>query len=356
LKEAEAMRSLLKHGEFVAPEVAAFGEKEQQEPNSKALNGVLQRFSKHLPATEHSSAMGAVSAVYEDAIQFAEAARSAQMRGIALMFVIFATAMAVWLGLRMPTDIANEIEDGLFGWDSWLFYGFIVLFFATFVRRWIVVAWRIDMFAADDEPTIFDRKHTRIYRLFTPLDGSANEAGSRFKPIELQAVEYDWNHVTAEHRVELVTSGQTVSRIHRLVMIARDRPKPGEKQGRLLEEFNVGNSMGLGENSVPMLWEHIRRYMEEGGPAIPQDEPLQVFERPKTLWQSFGVVGPFGPRFMYWWREHRFLTLFVFTTLPFSLPFLTVWGTCNWISHKTMRKTVWPDEVHRRIGKPIRTV
>jgi hypothetical protein len=348
------MPTLLKHGEFVAPEVIALGDKERSDPNPEALHGTLRQFSKSQRATDNASAMGMVSAVYENAVQLVEAAASVQTRGLALMFVFYAVGTLAWLAPMLYVDILDAVRSG----STYFFVVLVgvILFLSFFVPPLVKAAWRADMFSAEDQPTIFDRKYKRIYRLFSPLDGSANNGVNRFKPIELQAVEYDWNHVAAEHRVELVTSGQTVSRIHRLVMIARDRPKPGEKQGRLLEEFNVGNSMGLGENSVPMLWEHIRRYMEEGGPAIPQDEPLQVFERPKTLWQSFGVVGPLGPRFMYWWREHRFLTLFVFASLPFSLPFLTVWGICNWISHKTMRKTVWPDEVHRRIGKPIRTV
>ena len=71
------------------------------------------------------------------------------------------------------------------------------------------------------------------------------------------------------------------------------------------EEFTVGNSMALGPTTVPMLWEHIRRFMEEDGEGAPADEPLLVFERPTSLWQSMGVVSPFGPKFFWWWDTCR---------------------------------------------------
>lgn len=136
-------------------------------------------------------------------------------------------------------------------------------------------------------------------------------------------------------------------------MVARDHRQADGSEGRVLEEFAVGNSMALGENTVPILWEHIRRFMEEKGPAIRQGETLQVFERPTNLWQSMGVVSPFGPRFFWWWRQSRFIVSFYLLVFPFSFPFFTVWAICNWISHMTIRKTLWPEEVHQRIGEPV---
>ena len=294
---SEQSAGLLKHGEFVAPEVHLSAYQEPVEPDPEGMHGVLTRFSKSRRASETPSAFGAVWAVYPDAIQLNNAASSAQMRGAGLMFVVVSVLCVGWLLVRLPSDIAFEVQYDLFDFGSAFFYAFEFGFLWFFVRPWVIAAWRLDMFAAESQPTIFDRRHRKVYQLFTPLDGSANRGLNRFKPIQLQAAEFDWDRLTAEHRVELVTSGQTVSRIHRLVLVARDDPQPGEEYGRLLEEINLGNSMRLGENSVPMLWEYLRRFMEEGGPAVPGGEGLQAFARPKTLWQSLGVVGPFGPRF-----------------------------------------------------------
>ncbi|MCM5679719.1 hypothetical protein M8A51_09245 [Schlegelella sp. S2-27] len=281
-----------------------------------------------------------------------DAAGSPQMRGAGLMVFVCIASVLVWIATRLPSTIALEIELGI-GIGTVAVYGFLFLFLWYFARPWLVTAWKLDMFAAESQPTIFDRKHRKVYQLFTPLDGSADRGVNRFKPIQLQGAEYDWDRLTAEHRVELVTSGQTVSRIHRLVLVARDDPQPGEKHGRLLEEINVGNSMGLGENSVPMLWEHLRRFMEERGPGVPQGEALQAFARPKNLWQSLGVVGPFGPRFKDWRRDSRFVVIVALICLPITLPMNLLWGVCNWISHLTMRKTVWPQVVHERVGEAL---
>ena len=113
----------------------------------------------------------------------------------------------------------------------------------------------------------------------------------------------------------------------------------------------MGNSASFGENSVGMWWEHLRRYMQTNGPALPEGEVLQLFERPRNLWQSMGVVSPFGPRFMWWWRNGRFPTVVILVCFPFTLPFFFGWSVCNWISHMTMRKAIWPQEVRDRIGQ-----
>jgi hypothetical protein len=221
----------------------------------------------------------------------------------------------------------------------------------TFFR----VSLKLDLFPPEDEPILFDRKHRKIYCLIAPMDGSSERGWARFRSIPLQAVEYDWDYVTAEHRVQLTGTGQSVSRIHQLVLVVRDRRKPGadEPYGRLLDEFSVGNSASFGEVSVGMWWEHLRRYMQTNGPALPEGEVLQLFERPKNLWQSMGVVSPFGPRFMWWWRNARFPTILILLCFPFTLPFSFGWSICNWISHMTMRKVIWPQEVRDRIGRVI---
>lgn len=154
--------------------------------------------------------------------------------------------------------------------------------------------------------------------------------------------------------MELAGTGSTVSRLHRLMLVARDRPSDEYPHGRLLDEFSVGSSASLGDGTVPKWWEHIRRFMEESGPAVRHDEPMQTFERPRNLWQSMGVTGPFGPKWSWWWHHQRGLTIGILIFLPLSLPFTWAWALCNWISHATMRKIIIPREVRDRIGTPIR--
>lgn len=350
-----ASSGLLKHGEFVAPEIKLLASQAPGTPDPHANSGLLQRFSKMDAASDRPTAMGTVNAAYADAVSLMSAVGSAQMRGIGLLVMIVITVI---LCVAAPLGVKNMRDALLLDEPNWyvLFLDVFLFYIAwRFGIKMLPLLWRMDMFAADAEPTIFDRKHRKVYRLFMPIDGSGRQGAWRGKPIRLQAVEYDWACVSAEHRLELITRGNSVARIHRLMMVARDYIHPGEKYGRLLEEFEVGNAMALGEATVPMLWEHIRRYMEEGGPPVPDGEPLQVFQRPRNLWQSMGVVSPFGPRFGWWWRTNRVVTVFALVALPFTLPFSLFWAICNWISHMTMRKTVWPAEIHERIGKPVRT-
>lgn len=344
---------MLKHGEYVAPylEVLASEEVAPEEVKPGSLNGVEARYDKRTQAASNPSAFNNVVAVYRNAICIGGASACVQTKGIALLFSLLAALPAVFIAPTMFADIVGSFRDL---WVYGMVMGALLAFLFVFVfPRWIWAAVRMDLFPAEDLPTIFDRKHRKIYRIIPPRDGSSERGWARFRAIEAEAVEYDWDCVTAEHRVTLSGTSNSVVRAHHLVMVVRDRPTPGQTRGRLLDEFSVGNSVVLGEDTTRMWWEHLRRFMEERGPAVPQDEPLHVFERPRTLWQSMGVVSPFGPRFLWWWRTSRFVTGFYLLILPFSLPFFTLWAVCNWISHKTMRKVVWPQEVLDRIGEPL---
>lgn len=330
----------------------AAGQAAKDEAVAASLSGVQRRFNRKDRASGKPSALGNVYAVYPDAIQLMEPFSSVQLRGAGLMTFLFAGA-AFTVGLLAALNLAYEqIAGNRFGVLDFIFTAFVVWFLFFVARHWIVAAWRLDMFSADNQPTIFDRKHRKVYRLFTPLDGSSDKWSQKLKPIHLQMTMHDWDDIHAEYRTELVTSGKTVSRIHRLVMIVGGKGKDADKT---VEEFNIGNSMAMGPNTVPMLWEHIRRFMEEKGPGVPEGEPLQNFERPKNLWQSMGVVSPFGPKFGWWWEASPFLTSVILLAFPLSFPFAMAWSVCNWISHMTMRKTIWPDEVHRRIGQATRS-
>lgn len=350
---------MLKHGEFVSPAIALLEGKEPapNKVNDQALNGVLERFSKSKRASDDPSALNNVATVFKDAIALQQAGASAQMRGFILMCALGAAAIEIWVVPKMLGLIVDIFQT----WPQHWFLAIemaIASFLAFFVfPRWILTFLSLDLFAPEDQPSVFDRKHRKVYRLFPPLDGSADTWWQRLslKPIALQAVEYDWACITAEHRATLASSGQTVSRQHSLTLVVRDYRKADEKEGRLLDEFDIGNSLGMGENTVPMLWEHIRRFMEDGGPGVPQGEQLQIFERPRSLWQSMGVVSPFGPKLGWWWRTNRFPTILLLLCFPFTLPFFTLWAVCNWISHKTMRKVIWPEEVLQRVGEATRS-
>lgn len=342
-----------KHGTHVAPGMAVLADLEPNNVNDETLDGVLRRFSSREYASDNPSALGNISCVYKNAIQLTEASTSAQMRGIGLLAVVMIVTPIAYLASDYAHAFKSEFYLNNISYFRICMYFFMTWFVLFPIRHCLIGLWHRDMFAAEDEPTIFDRKHRKVYCLFAPHEERSGSWYKFFRPMQLQAVEYDWGCITAEHRVEVVYSGQTVSRRHRLVLVVRDYPAEGASEGRLLDEIIVGNSMALGEQSVPMLWEHIRRYMENKGPPLQKDEPMQVFERPTNLWQSMGIVSPYGPRFFWWWRTNRFPVIVILMMFPVTLPFSLLWSVCNWISHMTMRKTVWPEEIHQRLGEPV---
>jgi hypothetical protein len=133
----------------------------------------------------------------------------------------------------------------------------------------------------------------------------------------------------------------TISRHHSLLFIVRK----SKSDATIIDSFTVINGIALGELTVGPVWEHIRRFMEAEGPHLPDGEVLYAEVAPKTLWQSLGVVGPFGTQYVSWWKEHPFMTAFLHFVSPFVLPILLSWGLFNWLSHKTAFQAQWPQEV-----------
>ena len=104
-------------------------------------------------------------------------------------------------------------------------------------------------------------------------------------------------------------------------------------------------SFELSEPTLPAVCEHILRFMEEGGPHLPPGEALADEAPPVTLWQSMGTVGPFGPRYMIWWREHKVSMPLFHLLAPVTVPMFVLWGFLNWLSYCTAIKVEWPPEV-----------
>lgn len=345
---------MVEHGEYVAPHIQELGLGDDPSPNvaGSTLQGVIERYEKNVRASTNPKGFSNVAAVYRDAICI-QPGGSAQYRGAGILFSLLGyLPILVFLDeiIRLHVDVF--LSHGWFLKGQLVFLDTLVLFVFP---KWIWRVMRVDLFGPGDWPTIFDRKRRKVYLLIPPRDGSSERGKARFGKIRAEVVAYDWDLITAEHRVEATGTANTVSRLHRLVMVVRDRLKPGREHGRLLDEFDVGNSAALGEGTVRMWWEYLRRYMEERGPALPPGESLAEQERPTTLWQSMGVVSPFGPRFMEWWRKSRAVTIFFLLIAPFSVPFFTLWAVCNWISHRTMREVVWPRELVDLLGAPVQS-
>jgi hypothetical protein len=342
--------ALIPHGQYIAPHL---NDAEQTELSSdETSSDVVRRYKRKEEASSTFSALNCTRAVFTDAIAIGNGASASQYRGGLLLSALMIVAAVVGALYIASVGIQELNFRRALSYYALFMYciGFVV---AAWALRYVKSLIQFDLFGTEDEPIIFDRKHRKVYRLFL-----AEEQGWRAKlksPVRLRAAEYDWNLCSAEHRAQYSASANNVQREHQLVLVVRDHPKDKKHQqaGRVIDELYIGPGALHGTATTPLLWEYIRRFMEENGPGLPEGEKLQLFERPTSLWQSMGVVGPFGPRLAWWWRTNSWIVVLSVLGFPVTFPFLMLWAVCNRISHLTMRKTMWPEELHQRLGQPV---
>lgn len=223
------------------------------------------------------------------------------------------------------------------------FVGPIGIAFIIFGLTALLFGIRHEFFRPMDEPVIFDRKNKKVYRLFRESHPGMK---GLLRHWPMRAVEYNWRLIDAEHIATVAVNTAIAQRHHSLLFIVRK----SKSDATIIDSFVVVHGIQLGEASVGPVWEHIRRFMEEDGPHLPAGETLYQEAAPKTLWQSLGTVGPIGPRYILWWKEHAVFTAFLHVTAPFVAPIFLFWGLFNWLSYKTAVQTHWPKEVIQAIA------
>ncbi|MFN4253335.1 DUF6708 domain-containing protein, partial [Deinococcus sp.] len=207
-----------------------------------------------------------------------------------------------------------------------------------------------------DLPILFDRQRRKVYRLLEDLD----ETGQPKQRGQARVIEHDWDDIVAEHHVTTATTGSSAQRHHTLVLMVRDK-NPGDFRGPItptnlppyVDGFALGDGKVLSEFSTPRVWEHVRRYMNENGPALPPGEQLADTSVPVTWWDSLGAVSVFGPGYIKRWRESWGWMLIVHLFSPVMFPLALLMATTNWASYKTAYPVQWPQEVLDKVGPPV---
>ena len=252
--------------------------------------------------------------------------------------MIFTGLFALVVGGSMAFQLLRVAIKGGFSELLYIMHACVGVFFVAIACYIMAKAARLELFRPEDEPIIFDRKNRKVYRLFREIH--LGVVGT-FRHWPMRAAEYEWDLIDVEHNAELFTTGSTVDRRHALLFLVRK----SATDPTIIDSFNVGSSFELSESTLSAVWEHIRRFMEEDGPHLPPGEAVANEERPQTLWESMGTVGPFGPRYMIWWREHRISMVLFHLLAPVTVPMFVLWGFLNWLSYRTAIKTQWPPEV-----------
>jgi len=166
----------------------------------------------------------------------------------------------------------------------------------------------------------------------------------------MRAVEYDWDLIDAEHNAQIVTTGSTVRRNSSLVFIVRR----SACDPTIIDSFNIGNSMLMGlEETVAATYEHIRRFMEENGPAIPPGEASPESKPTLGYWARIMSFSPLRRRYWAAWVDEFPMMLLIHVLFPVTVPLGALWLFFNWLSMVTSRPIEWPPEVIAAVGPEI---
>ena len=333
--------SILHHGEYRSPYYKPIlgngpswaGRSTDAERPDGQVSGIVRRYKKTERACTETVTMGWVKACHHDAIEYT-ARGGTGMRGLMMIMGLFGCGISVF---------AVSMFGDSFAWGDWLFGLITTVVFSLVGVVFVLKTFRSELFCLEDEPTIFDRAQRKVYRIFREVQPGFL---GLFKPWPVRICAYDWDLLDCEHTATVTGTGSTVTRYHALVFIVRK----SAKDPTIIDSFNIGHSYQLGEPTVPAVWEHIRRYMEENGPALPPGETFAPSPRPQTLLQSLSAVGPFGSNYVQWWKDATGQMILGHLLFPVTIPFFLLWGMLNWLSYKTSVRVDWPVEIREAIG------
>lgn len=303
----------------------------QGQPNGHLMSNpstANSQLPKSSSVHQQPKSFGWIRATYPSAIEFTQGPPG--NRGLMIVFGVIGLLTLGPFGIWSATYGESPMS-----WSDALFLVFPLLSFL-----FLIFAIRFELFRPSDEPIIFDRKNRKVHRISRDV-----QAGLKglFKPWPIRFTSYDWDLIDAQHDANTVTTGSTVTRHHALVLVIKD-PRD---HTLCVDQFHVGNSFLMGETMVAPLWEHIRRFMEEDGPHLPPGEELADMRCPNTWWQSMKAVFPRmeGQSFVVWLKDELPLALLLLTLAPLTLPIYLIWGTGNWLSHKTALPVRWPSGI-----------
>ncbi len=217
--------------------------------------------------------------------------------------ILAGLVQAVWNGSEVyALFVALFAEDGL--WMLGILMAAPVVFIGVVAIVGNITMIQNDIFGPVDLPLVFNRKTRKVYRLSDespcfPVPETFKELVGyfprllaycriRFKPLPITVTEYDWDRLEAEHHAyQPKPNSQPDFFNHVLRLRVKESPASNYLVGFIVLDATGANTR---ERSMA-LWEYIRRFMEENGPALPPGKsPAPRF--PENLWQAVRHTAP----------------------------------------------------------------
>lgn len=304
---------------------------------SGGLSGILRQFPKNQAASSSVTSLGLIRQVYEHALEYS--ARAEGMGGLIMLFGLITATIGLGGGYAILSRLLSRPQISIIGWIVAL-AGVVLIFVGIFAA---IKSVRLEFFRPEDEPTIFDRKNRKVYRIYRETHPGLK---GLMRPWPMKKAVFDWDLIDCEHHATLMSTGSTISRLHSLIFVVRK----SSTDSTVVATFPIGNGVQMGELTVPMVWEHIRRYMNENGPPLPPGEELKPSQKPTTFWQCMVATGPYGKNLRIWWRNVELLVIFYFLFFPIAFPVMTLIGIFRWLAVRTAVRIEWSKEVMDAVG------
>lgn len=263
-----------------------------------------QHWPKNQTASETPHSQAFVSRAYEDALIIE--AMPTRFRGMASVFGAGLLGSAAFF--VMATFKAAELTGKVLSSDTishwWAILDLALLAICIIMSLVSLVAairtFRIDLLAPKQIPMVFNRRTRKVYRYAQDIPGFEemfNAQGkfslwgvlryivSTFRPWpNMLLVEYDWDCLEAEYYSSTAMAGNVVRTDYHVELFVRESPV----SDRVIGAFALMPSIVASEEMGRDLWEHVRRFMEEHGPALsPGDQPAPP--PPRSFWQALNA-------------------------------------------------------------------
>ena len=306
---------------------------------SKNVSGIVERYAKNRPAAQSAIGFGLIKNTFKNAIEYKGITDGS--RGVLTLIGFTCLSFMIFIIIDLLPILAEGLKEPLIFFSSLIF----ILLFGTFSIYFFLRCVRMELFRPYDEPIIFDRKNRRVHRIYRLV-----EPGWRglLRSWPLASVSYDWDRIEAEHQAVVNANTSTISRTHTLIFNVCKSPI----DPTIVDSFTIGSSMELGEVTVPAVYEHIRRFMEDGGPHLPHGESTSTSEKPSSFLQCMARTGPYGENLRKWWQNARILTILGFLLFPVTFPIVTLLGIFSWFSYTTSIPISWSSEILAEVGQP----